>query len=323
MQLRKIRHLVFLLLLAVTPLLLSGCVLDSLLGGGADDLHVAVVNASPMQGTAPLTVSFEALYAGNPDMLSEMRWNFGDPMHSQPSVGQTATHTFTHPGTYMVKLTLVSKKGTAGIQWISIEVDTAPPIAVASVNRTEPLPGDPVTFVATDSYDLYGEVVSYRWDFGDGGIGWGQTTTHTYSEHGTYYALLTVTNSSGKTAQTRLQINVKPGRMKDPDENGSAGQAEGRRPLALIILSDGISCGINARVGDTIRFSGEMSRPVIGSIVSYEWDFGDGHTASGSNVRHQYTRPWTYTVTLTVTDEEGNQGVATISLSIGGAICSL
>ena len=42
-------------------------------------------------------------------------------------------------------------------------------------------------------------------------------------------------------------------------------------------------------------------------IVRYEWDFGDGTTASGIHVTHHYTLPNTYTATLTLTDVNGHK----------------
>src|SRR5215218_4381952 len=44
-----------------------------------------------------------------------------------------------------------------------------------------------------------------------------------------------------------------------------------------------------------------------GSVVAYAWDFGDGETATGAQpvVRHTYTQPGRFAVTLTVTDDEG------------------
>jgi PKD repeat protein len=42
-----------------------------------------------------------------------------------------------------------------------------------------------------------------------------------------------------------------------------------------------------------------------GTIVSWFWDFGDGHTSANKNPSHWYRRYGTYTVTLTVTDDDG------------------
>lgn len=42
-----------------------------------------------------------------------------------------------------------------------------------------------------------------------------------------------------------------------------------------------------------------------GTIVSYEWDFGDGETASGETVTHDFAVGSSHTVTLTVTDNDG------------------
>ena len=64
--------------------------------------------------------------------------------------------------------------------------------------------------------------------------------------------------------------------------------------------------------GEHVIFDGSSSSDPDGEIVSYEWDFGDGSTDSGSIVSHVFTTPGTYTVNLTVTDNDG----MTDSLSI-------
>jgi len=58
-------------------------------------------------------------------------------------------------------------------------------------------------------------------------------------------------------------------------------------------------------VNRTVHFDASASRDPDGSIVSYEWDFGDGATATGVKVTHTYTSTGVYTVTLTVTDDQG------------------
>ena len=56
---------------------------------------------------------------------------------------------------------------------------------------------------------------------------------------------------------------------------------------------------------ETIHFDASESYDLDGSIVSYSWDFGDGNTATGVIVDHAYSEDGNYTVTLTVTDDDG------------------
>jgi alpha-tubulin suppressor-like RCC1 family protein/PKD repeat protein len=68
--------------------------------------------------------------------------------------------------------------------------------------------------------------------------------------------------------------------------------------------------------GDQLTFDGSNSFDVDGSIASYEWDFGDGGTASGSNASHTYNKPGTYTVTLKVTDDQGATDTSTAEVKV-------
>jgi large repetitive protein len=55
-----------------------------------------------------------------------------------------------------------------------------------------------------------------------------------------------------------------------------------------------------------------------GSIVSYEWDFGDGAGATGRLSSHAYSSARTYSVTLTVTNDRGVKASTTKQVTIGG-----
>ncbi len=70
-------------------------------------------------------------------------------------------------------------------------------------------------------------------------------------------------------------------------------------------------------VTDTpVQFDANLSTDYDGSIVSYEWDFGDGTRASGAQVSHSYTTPGTYTAQLTITDDFGATATDTVQASI-------
>ena len=57
--------------------------------------------------------------------------------------------------------------------------------------------------------------------------------------------------------------------------------------------------------GVTIQFDGTGSSDVDGTITTYQWNFGDGQAGSGAAPTHAYTTAGDYTVTLTVTDNNG------------------
>jgi PKD repeat protein len=57
--------------------------------------------------------------------------------------------------------------------------------------------------------------------------------------------------------------------------------------------------------GLAIAVDAAESEDPDGSIVAYDWRFGDGTTGEGVTASHTYSRPGTYTVSLTVTDDAG------------------
>ncbi len=58
----------------------------------------------------------------------------------------------------------------------------------------------------------------------------------------------------------------------------------------------------------TCEFDATGSDDPDGTIISYSWDFGDGIQGSGEITSHEYGTPGTYTVILTVTDDNGASG---------------
>jgi trimeric autotransporter adhesin len=58
---------------------------------------------------------------------------------------------------------------------------------------------------------------------------------------------------------------------------------------------------------DDVFFDGSASTDSDGTIVTYQWSFGDGRTETSSSptTRHRYSLAGSYNVTLTVTDNRG------------------
>jgi hypothetical protein len=70
----------------------------------------------------------------------------------------------------------------------------------------------------------------------------------------------------------------------------------------------------------TCQFEGTSSVDPDGTIVAYSWDFGDGAMSTASEPVHTYSAAGTYTVTLTVTDNEGLTGTAQTQVQVSAPI---
>lgn len=70
-----------------------------------------------------------------------------------------------------------------------------------------------------------------------------------------------------------------------------------------------------SNIGDSITMS-SISTDADGSIANYLWDLGDGTTSTSATVNHTYAAAGIYSVTLTVTDNEGSTSTAITQASI-------
>ncbi|MFH2051585.1 MAG: endonuclease [bacterium] len=68
--------------------------------------------------------------------------------------------------------------------------------------------------------------------------------------------------------------------------------------------------------GVAVAFSSAGSQDPDGSIAGYLWDFGDGATSTLADPGHAYASTGVFTVTLTVTDDQGATGVDVTSATI-------
>lgn len=175
----------------------------------SDFAPIALAEATPDRGVAPVTVRFTALVDGfQGATIASYHWDFGDcsPVSSE----QNPTHVFKSAGTFVVVLTGTDSNGQSdsAVQKVTVTSFDHPPSATfawASLDAGNP---NQVSFDARDSNDIDGQIQKYKWDFGDGSTGTGDGATHTYARSGTYTVTLTVTDNGGLTATTSQAITT-------------------------------------------------------------------------------------------------------------------
>ena len=250
----------------------------------------------PYTGTAGIPVALDGSGSADPDgTIVAYNWDFGD---GSVGTGMSPNHTYIVAGTYNITLTVTDDSGAIDSTTTSAAIDAANQAPTANPNG--PYSGVVVTAVAFDgtgSTDPDGAISSYAWDFGDGNTGTGATPSHTYITEGIYNVTLTVTDDGGltdaavTTATIGAVVNLPP-------------MANANGPYA-------------GTVGMPVAFDSTGSDDPDGTIVAYDWDFGDGMTGTGANPTHTYVAAGTYNVSLTVTDDNGAMDSSATTATIG------
>ncbi|MBX7244120.1 MAG: PKD domain-containing protein [Candidatus Sumerlaeaceae bacterium] len=265
----------------------------------SNEWPIAVASASPEGGDVPVTVNLDSEGSNDPDgFVAETVWDFGDGAGSSLP---NPPHTYTEPGPYLARLTVMDNGGASASQGVLVKAvaPNIPPVAVASASPSSgPAPLD-VTFRADGSHDPDGFLGNCEWTYGDGNYSYGATSYHTYQEQGHYTATLKVFDSRGETTTATVAVNVGPPNAK-PIAVASATPATGSAPL-------------------NVNFSSAGSTDPDGTIVARTWDFGDGTGSSAANPNHTYNTPGTYTATLTVHDNSGNTASANMMITVSPA----
>ncbi|MEK0086023.1 PKD domain-containing protein [Benzoatithermus flavus] len=252
--------------------------------------QVAVdVNAAPVAVAGPdyriaagETVELDGRRSYDVDgTIADWSWDLGD---GTTGSGPVVSHRYDRPGAYPVMLTVQDAAGLPNSVATSraTVVVNDPPIAVAGPDRKAAI-GETLTFDAGGSSDPDGKLVRYAWDFGDGAKGSGPKVAYAYGRPGIYVATLTVTDDSGTatstaTASATVRVNAPPIARAGPDQ--------------IVTASE-------------VGFDGSASEDPDGTIVRYDWDFGDGTGGGGARPVHVYRQPGAYRVRLTVADDSG------------------
>lgn len=159
------------------------------------------------------------------------------------------------------------------------------PIEVFSVDcPAQLLVGESGTFTAATNDDIASQPVEYRWDYGDGGTGSGMSSTHSYSQSGTYTVTFTA-NNGGDPATRTCSVRV-------------------IQPAEIVTITSNKNTVSICDPDRTVNFSANTRGD---APLTYSWDMGDGSAPhTGATPTHTYETPGTYTVTLTLTNSAGS-----------------
>jgi PKD repeat protein len=132
--------------------------------------------------------------------------------------------------------------------------------------------------------------LQYSWDFGDGYTTTGTSATHNYASAGNYTITVTASSStSGVCIPETFTATVAVNSNCCSPGNVSINAFSTHSKLGPYCISDPIHCNIN---GGNCWFD-----PLN---TTFQWNYGDGFTASTTTSSHAYTTAGTYTITLTI-----------------------
>ncbi len=208
-------------------------------------------------------------------------WDFGD---GASSTDENPGHAFAAVGSYVVTLTVTNNYGENSFS-SAIAIGEAPVAGFTA--PTAAATGEDVSFVNTSTGTA---PLTYAWDFGDGASSTDENPVHSFAEAGDYTVTLTTTNDYG-------------------EDSFSSAIAIGEAPIA------GFTAPTVAATGEEVAFSNTSTGT---APLTYAWDFGDGATSTVENPSHAFAAAGSYTVTLTVASDYGEDGFSS-AITVGDA----
>jgi hypothetical protein len=176
------------------------------------------------------------------------------------------------------------------------------PKATCDANPTTGTAPFTVTFLL-DANDTDGSISSWKLDINNDGTPEYSDSgnpppekQHTYTTPGTYIANFTVIDNKGATDSDTITILVNEKLNSLPIATASANRTSGEVPLV-------------------VQFTGSGTDP-NGTIVSYYWDFNNGHDSHYQNPTQNFSEVGTYNVTLTITNDQGETDTDTITITV-------
>ena len=248
---------------------------------------VADFEYTPSSPTTADMVSFTDLSFDPDGTVVAWEWDFGD---GGSSTVADPTHQF-DDGSYLVSLTVTDDNDATDTCEETVMVLNIEPVADFEYAPSSPTTADMVSF--TDlSFDPDGTIVAWEWNFDDGGSSTIADPTHQFDD-GTYLITLTVWDDDSGTdvhTDTITVTNIAP-------------------------TADFEYTPSNPTTADTVSFT-DLSSDPDGTIVAWDWDFGDGGSSTVADPTYSYDDDGVYTITLTVWDDDSGTDVHTDTITV-------
>lgn len=263
--------------------------------GAANTLSQTVTVVANQAPTAAFTTDVDGLKLAvdaaaavdRDGSIDSYAWNYGD---GTTGAGRTDDHTYRSTGTFTVTLTVTDSGGATAVSSRAVSV-VEPPNVLPETVFTSEVDDLTVSFNGTGSKDPDGTIATYAWNFGDGASSDQRTKTHTYQTAGTYTVTLTITDNRGGTGSISHDVTVR--------------------------ANQGPHAAFSSTTDDlATRVSGADSTDADGTIAAYVWEYGDATSGTGADDTHSYSKPGTYPITLTVTDDDGASDSVTHEVTV-------
>lgn len=254
------------------------------------------ITGQPQPGNAAV------FWASSQPQAMNYVWSFGD---GSTGSGTQVSHAYNAPGLYAVCV--------SAFWWSPNTLDScwAETCITYAVGGSQPCDSAVVDFGwnaganGTVFFNGTSNIpgANYFWQFGDGQVGGGQQTTHTYAQPGQY------------------EVCVDASRF-DPQTQDSCWA----KHCEWIVVSGPAPCdSVEACFVSTLLSNGAYFFDNCSSFqnnAQFFWNFGDGTTAQGVNADHHYQLPGTYTVCLTMVHGNcADSTCTTVIVAGGGSPC--
>ena len=260
--------------------------------------HPPVANAGGpymIDEGSPVTLDASASYdpdAAFGDYIVVFEWDLDNDGYFDDAVGMTAMTVFNDDGLYTVGLRVTDSFGESATAIAPIAVNDLGPASAFTWSPEPQDEGSPVSFddLSTSSPDT---IVSWAWDFGGLGTSTDQNPSFVFSDNGIYTVTLTVTDDDGSADSVSHDVTI--------NDLG---------PAAAFTWSPEPQ-----NEGSTVSFN-DMSTSYPDTIVSWAWDFGGLGTSTDQHPSFVFSDNGIYTVTLSVTDDDGSTDSVSHDVSV-------